>query len=179
MMDVIIASKLYRAGSVGYVSKSNELNNILSLITNGIYEGAAIGGDRYPGTTFINRLLYYENDPKCKMLVLLGEVSGIEEYRVIDTVKKGIIKKPIVAWAFGTCARMFTTEGQFGHAGSMANLDMETADVKNNAIRAAGFVVPKTFEELLKVFKAVYDGLVANGTIKPQLECELPVIPMD
>ena len=84
-MDNIISSKLYRPGSVSYVSKSggmsNELNNILSLVTNGTYEGIAIGGDRHPGLTFINHLLRYEQDPDCKMLVLLGEVGGIEEYR--------------------------------------------------------------------------------------------------
>ncbi|KAI0937718.1 hypothetical protein AcW1_001476 [Taiwanofungus camphoratus] len=183
MMDNIIASKLYRAGSVGYVSKSggmsNELNNILSLVSNGTYEGIAIGGDRYPGSTFIDHLLRYEQDPDCKMLVLLGEVGGIEEYRVIDAVKKGIIRKPIVAWAIGTCAKMFTTEVQFGHAGSMANSAMETADAKNAAMRAAGFIVPDTFEDLPQVLKETYERLVSNGTIKPQAEREPPVIPMD
>jgi len=183
MMDNIIASKLYRPGSVGYVSKSggmsNELNNILSLVTNGTYEGIAIGGDRYPGSTFIDHLLRYEQDPECKMLVLLGEVGGIEEYRVIDAVKKGIIRKPIVAWAIGTCAKMFTTEVQFGHAGSMANSDLETADAKNKAMKAAGFIVPDTFEELPHVLKETYEYLVKNGTIKPKLEVEPPVIPMD
>ncbi|TDL24551.1 ATP citrate lyase isoform 2 [Rickenella mellea] len=183
MMDNIIASKLYRAGSVGYVSKSggmsNELNNILSLVTNGTYEGIAIGGDRYPGSTFIDHLMRYEKDPDCKMLVLLGEVGGIEEYRVIDAVKKGLIKKPIVAWAIGTCAKMFTTEVQFGHAGSMANSDLETADAKNSAMKAAGFIVPDTFEDLPDVLRETYDALVARGTIKPKPEREPPVIPMD
>ncbi|KAF8327082.1 ATP citrate lyase isoform 2 [Amanita rubescens] len=170
MMDNIISSKLYRPGSVGYVSKSggmsNELNNILSLVTDGTYEGIAIGGDRYPGTTFIDHLLRYEQDPDCKMLVLLGEVGGIEEYRVIEAVKKGIIKKPIIAWAIGTCAKMFTTEVQFGHAGSMANSDMETADAKNRAMKEAGFIVPDT-------------RLVRNGTIVPRKDKEPPTIPMD
>lgn len=133
-MDNILSSKLYRPGSVGYVSKSggmsNELNNILSFTTNGVYEGIAIGGDRYPGTSFIDHLLRYEADPECKMLVLLGEVGGVEEYRVIDAVKKGQIKKPIVAWAIGTCAGMFKTEVQFGHAGSLAGSDVETAEAK-------------------------------------------------
>ncbi|KAF9041490.1 citrate synthase-like protein [Panaeolus papilionaceus] len=183
MMDNIISSKLYRAGSVGYVSKSggmsNELNNILSLVTNGTYEGIAIGGDRYPGSTFIDHLLRYEQDPECKMLVLLGEVGGIEEYRVIEAVQKGLIRKPIVAWAIGTCAKMFATEVQFGHAGSMANSDMETADAKNSAMRAAGFVVPDTFEELPHVLKATYERLVQNGTIQPKNEVDPPVIPMD
>ena len=58
MMDNIVASKLYRKGSVGYVSKSggmsNELNNIIAQNTDGVYEGIAIGGDRYPGTSFID-----------------------------------------------------------------------------------------------------------------------------
>lgn len=183
MMDNIISSKLYRPGSVGYVSKSggmsNELNNILSLITNGTYEGIAIGGDRYPGSTFIDHLLRYEQDPECKMLVLLGEVGGVEEYRVIDAVKKGIIKKPIVAWAIGTCAKMFATEVQFGHAGSMANSDLETADAKNAAMKAAGFVVPDTFEDLPTVLKDTYEALVSRGTIVPAPERDPPVIPMD
>ena len=182
-MDNIISSKLYRPGSVGYVSKSggmsNELNNILSLVTDGTYEGIAIGGDRYPGTSFIDHLLRYEKDSDCKMLVLLGEVGGIEEYRVIDAVKNGIIKKPIVAWAIGTCAKMFTTEVQFGHAGSMANSDKETADAKNRAMREAGFIVPDTFEELPQVLTETYQHLVRNGTIKPKKDKEPPTIPMD
>lgn len=183
MMDNIISSKLYRPGSVGYVSKSggmsNELNNILSLVTNGTYEGIAIGGDRYPGTTFIDHLLRYEADPECKMLVLLGEVGGIEEYRVIEAVQKGIIKKPIVAWAIGTCAKMFTTEVQFGHAGSLANSELETAESKNNAMRRAGFIVPDTFEELPQVLKETFERLVRSGVIVPKPEREPPVIPMD
>ncbi|KAF9255440.1 ATP citrate lyase isoform 2 [Marasmius fiardii PR-910] len=183
MMDNIIASKLYRAGSVGYVSKSggmsNELNNILSLTTNGTYEGIAIGGDRYPSSTFIDHLLRYEADPACKLLVLLGEVGGVEEYRVIEAVKSGKIRKPIVAWAIGTCAKMFTTEVQFGHAGSLANSDMETADAKNRAMKEAGFLVPDTFEDLPVLLREAYQSLVANGTITEAPERDPPAIPMD
>ena len=49
MLDNILNSKLYRPGSVAYVSRSggmsNELNNIISVHTNGVYEGVAIGGE--------------------------------------------------------------------------------------------------------------------------------------
>jgi ATP citrate (pro-S)-lyase len=114
MMDNIVDSKLYRAGSVAYVSKSggmsNELNNIISRVTNGVYEGVAIGGDRYPGSTFIDHMLRFEADPEVKILVLLGEVGGVEEYEIVKAVKDGRIKKPIVAWCIGTCAGMFSTE---------------------------------------------------------------------
>ncbi|KAL1411666.1 ATP citrate lyase subunit 1 [Vanrija albida] len=183
MMDNLISCKLYRPGSVGYVSKSggmsNELNSILAQTTNGVYEGVAIGGDRYPGTSFIDHILRYEADPECKLILLLGEVGGTEEYRVIEGVKSGKITKPVVAWAIGTCAKMFTSEVQFGHAGSMANSDLETADAKNKAMRAAGIIVPDTFEDLPEVLTAVYKKLIDNGTIVPVPEKEAPQIPMD
>ena len=182
-MDNIVASKLYRKGSVGYVSKSggmsNELNNIISQTTDGVYEGVAIGGDRYPGTTFIDHLLRYQAEPECKILVLLGEVGGVEEYRVIEAVKNGVITKPIVAWAIGTCASMFKTEVQFGHAGASANSDLETAVAKNKAMREAGIYVPDTFEDMPAVLKKVYDEQVQKGVIKPQPEPVPPKIPID
>lgn len=183
MMDNIVASKLYRKGSVGYVSKSggmsNELNNIIAQNTDGVYEGVAIGGDRYPGTTFIDHMLRYQADPECKILVLLGEVGGVEEYRVIEAVKAGIITKPIVAWAIGTVASMLKTEVQFGHAGSLANSQLETAAVKNKSMRDAGFFVPETFEELPGMLSQVYQKLVSVGHIKPAAEPAVPKIPID
>ena len=183
MMDNIVASKLYRKGSVGYVSKSggmsNELNNIICNTTNGVYEGVAIGGDRYPGTTFIDHMLRYQADPECKLLLLLGEVGGVEEYRVIEAVKNGKITKPIVAWAIGTCAGMFKTEVQFGHAGSFANSQLETAAMKNKSMKQAGFYVPDTFEDMPAVLEKVYNDLVNKGTIKPQPEPVPPKIPID
>ena len=113
-MDNIVSSKLYRPGSVAYVRKSggmsNELNNIISLTTDGVCEGVAIGGDRYPGSTFIDHMLRYEGDDSVKMMVLLGEVGGVEEYEVSKAIIDGRIKKPVVGWCIGTCAKMFTTD---------------------------------------------------------------------
>ena len=61
MLDNIVLSKLYRPGSVGYVSKSggmsNELNNIICKNSDGVCEGVAIGGDAYPGSRFVDHLL--------------------------------------------------------------------------------------------------------------------------
>jgi ATP citrate (pro-S)-lyase len=183
MMDNIIASKLYRAGSIAYVSKSggmsNELNNIICRTTDGVYEGVAIGGDRYPGTTFIDHLLRYEADPLVKIIVLLGEVGGIEEYAIAEAVKNEHIKKPVVAWCIGTCAKMFTTEVQFGHAGAMAGSDLETAEAKNKALKDVGVHVPATFEELPSMLHKVYCDLVKSGAIVTAPEPEVPKIPLD
>ena len=65
--------------SVAYVSRSggmsNELNNIISRTTDGVYEGVAIGGDRYPGSTFLDHVMRYQKNPDVKMIVVLGEVN--------------------------------------------------------------------------------------------------------
>lgn len=109
----------------------------------GVYEGVAIGGDRYPGTTFMDHLLRYQADPNIKLIVLLGEVGGVEEYHVCQAIKDKKLTKPLVAWCVGTCAKMFPTEVQFGHAGAFANSNLETADAKNQALAEAGANVPK------------------------------------
>jgi succinyl-CoA synthetase alpha subunit/citrate synthase len=183
MLDNIVASKLHRAGSVAYVSKSgglsNELNNIIAMNTDGVYEGVAIGGDRYPGSTFIDHIERYEKNPDIKMIVLLGEVGGIDEYVVIDAMKKGKITKPIVAWCIGTCSKVFPAEVQFGHAGARAGADRETADAKNKALKEAGAYVPKSFDDFDKQIKKAYDQLVKSGKHKPVPEVEPPTIPYD
>ena len=134
MLDNIVMSKLYRPGSVAYVSKSggmsNELNNIICRNSDGVFEGVAIGGDRYPGSRFIDHLLRYNDNPKVKMLVLLGEVGGVDEYEICEAIKSGRISKPLIAWCIGTCASIFPFEVQFGHAGALARGNMETAKAK-------------------------------------------------
>ena len=183
MLDNIVACRLHRPGSVAYVSKSgglsNELNNIIARNSDGVYEGVAIGGDRYPGSTFIEHIMRYEKNPDIKMIVLLGEVGGIDEYVVVDALKSGKIKKPLVAWCIGTCSKVFPAEVQFGHAGARAGADRETADVKNKALKEAGAAVPDSFEDFDKKIKEIFDKEVKAGRIKPMPDIEPPRIPID
>ena len=120
------------------------------------------------------------------MLVLLGEVGGIEEYTVCDLLKDKRITKPIVAWCIGTCSDVFSTDVQvrscvqtihliieniwtaetkcfsckyqfqFGHAGASASGVRETARAKNAALKDAGAVVPENFDELGDSIEGVY-----------------------
>lgn len=183
MLDNIIAARLHRQGSVAYVSKSggmsNEINNIIALNSDGVYEGIAIGGDRYPGTTFIEHIMRYEKNPDVKMIVMLGEVGGMDEYEVVDALKTGKIKKPLVAWCIGTCSKVFPSEVQFGHAGARAQEGKETADAKNKALKDAGAIVPNSFEDFDKKIKETYEKLVKEGKLKPKLDLEPKKIPLD
>eukprot|EP00794_Sanderia_malayensis_P003294 gene3295-3777_t len=183
MLDNILASKLYRQGSVGYVSRSgglsNELNNIIARNTDGVCEGVAIGGDRYPGSTFIDHIMRYEHNPDIKMIVLLGEVGGVDEYDICKAIAEKKITKPVVAWVLGTCADMFTSEVQFGHANACANAEGETANAKNKALRTSGAFVPETFDDLGVMINKVYKMLLSDGIIVPKPEKRPPTVPMD
>jgi ATP citrate (pro-S)-lyase len=183
MLDNIVQSKLYRPGSVAYVSKSggmsNELNNIISQTSDGVYEGVAIGGDKYPGSTFIQHLLRYESNPEVKMMVLLGEVGGTDEFEVCRAIQSGKITKPVVAWCIGTCAKIFPFEVQFGHAGACATGESETASAKNAALAKAGAIVPDNFDLFGKAIRGVYEKLVREGVIVPKAEVPVPKVPMD
>lgn len=158
---------------------SNELNNIIAHHTDGVCEGVAIGGDRYPGTTFIDHLVRYQSDASVKMLVLLGEVGGVEEYEVCRAIRDGRITKPLVAWCIGTCASTFSSEVQFGHAGACAHGERETAAAKNRALADAGAHVPASFDELGDALRRVYGQLVRDGTIVARDEVPPPTVPMD
>merc|ERR1719191_180957 len=183
MLDNIVMSRLYRPGSVGYVSKSggmsNELNNMICRNSNGVYEGVAIGGDRYPGSRFIDHMLRYQDDPGAKFLLLLGEVGGTDEYEVIDAVKSGRITKPMIAWCVGTVASCFKTAVQFGHAGAQARGDMEPAAAKNAAMKAAGIIVPDSFDQLPDAIRNLYTKMVEDCEIVEFVEAETPQIPVD
>ena len=53
------------------------------------------------------------------MMVVLGELGGKDEYSLVEALKQGKVQKPVVAWVSGTCARLFKSEVQFGHAVSL------------------------------------------------------------
>ncbi len=180
-IENIIKSKLHRAGSCGLVTRSgglfNELANIIARNADGIAEGVAIGGDRYVGSTFIDNLLRMEKNPDVKYMVLLGEVGGTEEYKVIEAVKSGKITKPIIAWCIGTIAKHFSSGVQFGHAGASANAERETAEAKNKAMAEAGIHVPKSFNDLPAEINGLYNQLKAEGVIGEIKEPEVRTIP--
>lgn len=178
----IVNCKLYRPGSVGFVSKSgglsNEMYNILSKTTDGLFEGIAIGGDVYPGSQFIDHILRFEMMPEVKIIVMLGELGGRNEYGVVEALQKGLIKKPLVAWVSGTCAKMFPTEVQFGHAGAKSGSQEESAEAKCQALREAGAIVPTSFEGLAECIAQTYQGLVSAGLISHPIDVDPPELPL-
>lgn len=179
----LVASGLFQPGSVGFVSKSggmlNEMANVVFQNSDGLFEGVAIGGDAYPGSSLMDHIVRYEANPEIKMIVLLGEVGGSEEYRVVEALKAKQITKPIVAWVTGTCSKVFPSQVQFGHAGAMARGDAETADAKNRALREAGAHVPRSFDEFGEEIGKVFSDLKRQGKIVERPPVTPPEMPKD
>jgi len=182
-IDNIKEAKLYRPGSVGFVSvsggMSNEAYNIIARTTDGVNEGIAIGGDSFPGSSLLDHLLRYEANPEIKMLVCLGELGGTAEQAIAAAVKDGRLTKPLVMWTTGTCAKVLPGQVQFGHAGAKADSADETADAKNAVLRDAGVIVPASFDDYHEKIQETYERLVADGVIIPAENFEPPNVPMD
>ncbi len=179
----IVESKLHRPGSVGFVSKSggmlNEMFNIIARNSDGVHEGIATGGDRYPGSTLLDHLLRYQMNPEIKMLVCLGEMGGDDEVKIAEAVKKGEISKPLVIWVTGTCAKIFPTQVQFGHAGARSGGQLETADAKNDLLRKAGAIVPRSFDDFGERIQETFKRLRREGKILLVREFEPRKLPVD
>ena len=182
-LENIRECKLYRPGSVGFVAKSGGLSNeaysIVARNTDGIYEGIAIGGDAFPGSSLLDHLLRFEANPEVKMMVSLGELGGTEEYEIVEALKDGRLTKPLVIWVTGTCAPMLSGNVQFGHAGARADRASEGAQAKNEALKAAGAVVPDSFDDYDGKIRETFEELQRRGVIQPAPELEPPPIPMD
>ena len=182
-IENIIKAKLYRPGSIGLVSKSggmmNELFNIISRTTDGIKEGIAIGGDKYPGSTLLDHLLRFEADIDIKLMVVFGELGGKQEYDIIKAKQDGKLTKPLVMWISGTCASLFPWEVQFGHAGAKAGRKEESANAKNKTLREAGIIVPNSFKELESTIQQTFNKLVEDGEIIPKEDITPKKLPLD
>ena len=182
-IENIVDSKLHRPGSCGLITRSgglfNELANIIALNADGVAEGLAIGGDRFAASNFLEHMLRMEQNPKVKYHLMLGEVGGREEYRVIEAIEDGRIQKPVIGWCVGTIAKHFSTGVQFGHAGASANTDLEMAVTKNEALREAGVRVPRSFNDLPEIISAVHSELHAAGLIDDIVEPVITPLPQD
>ena len=158
-LDNIIASKLYRPGSVGVVSKSgglsNEIYNMVALNADGIYEGVAIGGDRFPGTTYLDHLLRFEKNPHIKFMVMFGEVGGTYEELAAEFIRKKKFTKPVVAHVAGKFTEMLQQGTVLGHAGAIVSKGRGSYASKVAAFREAGIVVADVLDEIPKILKEI------------------------
>ncbi|MCD0442526.1 succinate--CoA ligase subunit alpha [Glycomyces sp. A-F 0318] len=145
------------AGPIGLVSKSGTLTYQLmyELRDIGFSTSVGIGGDPVIGTTHIDCLKAFEEDPETKAIVMIGEIGGDAEERAAEYIKANVTK-PVVGYIAGFTA----PEGKtMGHAGAIISGSAGTAESKKEALEAAGVKVGKTPSETARLMREVIENL--------------------
>jgi succinyl-CoA synthetase alpha subunit len=149
----ILPSKIFAKGSVGVVSRSGTLTyEIVNAMTErGIGQSTCvgIGGDRVPGTNFVDVLARFQEDEDTEKIVLVGEIGGTAEEEAAEFIRAHVTK-PVVAYIAGRTA---PPGKRMGHAGAIIARGRGTAESKIRALESAGAKVariPTDVPELLK-----------------------------
>ncbi|MEU5952784.1 succinate--CoA ligase subunit alpha [Streptomyces sp. NPDC047525] len=145
----IIPADITKSGRVGLVSKSGTLTYQLmyELRDIGFSTCVGIGGDPVVGTTHIDCLAAFEDDPDTELIVLIGEIGGDAEERAAAYIQRSVTK-PVVAYIAGFTA----PEGKtMGHAGAIVSGSSGTARAKQEALEAAGVRVGATPTETARL----------------------------
>ncbi len=153
----IIPANIARQGNVGLVSKSGTLTYQLmyELRDIGFSTSVGIGGDPIIGTTHIDCLAAFEEDPETKAMVMIGEIGGDAEERAAAFIKDHVTK-PVVGYVAGFTA----PEGKtMGHAGAIVSGSSGTAAAKKDALEAAGVKVGRTPSETARLMREVMASL--------------------
>ena len=149
----IIPADITTAGRIGLVSKSGTLTYQLmhELRDLGFSTCVGIGGDPVIGTTHIDALHDFEDDPDTDAVILVGEIGGDAEERAAAYIRN-FVSKPVVGYVAGFTA----PEGRtMGHAGAIVSGSAGTAEAKAEALEAAGVRVGRTPSETAELLRGV------------------------
>jgi succinyl-CoA synthetase alpha subunit len=120
----------------------------------GFSTAVGIGGDPVIGTTHIDCLAAFQDDPDTDAVVMIGEIGGDAEERAADFIKANV-SKPVVGYVAGFTA----PEGKtMGHAGAIVSGSSGTAAAKATALEAVGVRVGKTPSETARLMAEVVSG---------------------
>jgi succinyl-CoA synthetase alpha subunit len=147
----IIPADIAAQGPIGLVSKSGTLTYqmMYELRDIGFSTAMGIGGDPVIGTTHIDALQAFQDDPFTEAIVMIGEIGGDAEERAAAYVHEHVTK-PVVGYVAGFTA----PEGKtMGHAGAIVSGSSGTAQGKKEALEAAGVRVGKTPSETARLVR--------------------------
>ena len=150
----IIPASLAAPGDTAIVSRSGTLTyEAMSLLTQAGFGQRyiiGIGGDMISGSSFVDCLQLFQNDPSVKRIVMIGEIGGISEITAADYIKQSI-SKPVYAYIAGHSA---PNGVQMGHAGAILGTNaLESAAAKTAYLQQAGTITANSISQLIQKIK--------------------------
>ena len=134
----IIPAEIFRPGPVGLVSRSGtltyQIGHELTQLGIGQSTIVGIGGDPVVGSSFVDVLARFEDDPETEYVVMVGEIGGVEEEKAAEFIAAEMTK-PVVAYIAGFAA---PPGKRMGHAGAIIEGSAGTAQAKKEALEARG-----------------------------------------
>jgi succinyl-CoA synthetase alpha subunit len=154
----IIPAAFFREGNVGVVSRSGtltyQIGNELAQGGFGNSSIVGIGGDPVPGSSFIDILALFEQDPETELIVMSGEIGGSAEEEAAEYIGEHVTK-PVVGYIAGFTAPPGKT---MGHAGAIVSGTKGTAAAKAEALEAKGVRVGRTPTQVAEIAVEILRG---------------------
>ena len=147
----IIPAHFFEPGGVGLLSRSGtltyQIGNELAQLGVGNSTIVGIGGDPIIGSSFIDVIEQFEQDPETELIVMVGEIGGDEEERTAEYIAEHVTK-PVVAYIAGFTA---PPGKRMGHAGAIISGSSGTAQAKAEALESKGVPVGRNPTEVAKL----------------------------
>ncbi len=161
----IMPGHIYRRGNVGIVSRSGTLGYEAAAQMNALGIGqttsVGIGGDPINGSSFLDHLMLFEQDPETEAVMMIGEIGGPQEAEASRWVKEHMTK-PVIGYVAGLTA---PKGRRMGHAGAIISTTGDSAAEKAEIMKSYGLVVAPSASELGATVAAVLGQRSSRRTV--------------
>jgi malate-CoA ligase subunit alpha len=160
----IMPGHIYLKGKVGVISRSGTLGyeaaSQMKAVGIGITTSVGIGGDPINGSSFLDHLVLFEEDPETEAVLLIGEIGGPQEAEASAWIKENV-RKPVVGFVAGLTA---PKGRRMGHAGAIISAAGDSAAEKAEIMKSCGLTVAPNPSE----FGSTVARVLSGGASRPQ-----------
>lgn len=152
-----VMEQVFTPGPIGVISRSGGMGieTCIHLTQKGVGQSTfvAIGGDLMIGTTIVDLLAEFEQDPETRAIVIFGEMGTRYEEEAAEFINSGKFTKPVIAYIVGEQLEKLPREMSFGHTRALISRGDGTVAEKKKVLREAGVYIAESFTDIAQLVK--------------------------